>query len=132
VIDSGVFGSNETIFICVSFGVSCPKESTALQVCHSEVLSEESIKSPSLSGEGWGKVSCAFHVQTTSHVSTTFHVVVQQSSALLGQEHPPHHHTYFTVSTIFSLYDDVTEKYFKADSSNPGEKSITLSIIIQQ
>jgi len=61
-------------------------------------------------------------------VWTAFHELVPQSSALLGQEHPPHHPTYFTFSTIFSLYFEVVEKYFKADSSNPGEKSITLSI----
>jgi hypothetical protein len=63
------------------------------------------------------------------HVSTTFSVQVQQSSDLVGQEHPPHHHTYFTFSTIFSLYCEVVEKYFKADSSNHGEKLSMLSIL---
>jgi hypothetical protein len=63
-----------------------------------------------------------------SPVWTPFHELVPQSSSFFGQEHPPPHHTYFTFSTIFSLNDEVTEKYLRADSSNPGEKSFTLSI----
>ena len=114
VIDSGVFGSNETIFIACHSGISCFKEFSMLQVCHSEASAEEST---------W------LHVRILSPVWTTFHEEVQQSYVLLGQEHPPHHHTYLTVSIIFSLYFEVVEKYFKADSSNPGEKLSMLSIL---
>ena len=111
MIDSGVFGSNETIFMtCHSV---CYEKSTTLQFCHSEASSREF---------SW------LHVRILSPVWTTFHEEVQQSSVLLGQEHPPHHHTYLTVSIIFSLYFEVVEKYFKADSSNPGEKLSMLSV----
>ena len=117
VIDSGLFASSETIFTAChsgTFHVPSPNGrglgwGSSHHTCHSEASAEEST---------------SLHVRISPSVSTTF----QHNSALLGHEHPPHHHTYFTVSITFSLNFEVTEKYFKADSSNHGEKSITLSI----
>ena len=148
VIDSGFFGSSETILICklsfwgalsqfnpgstpfsfcspfqswsvidtepgllfaspLSFWGACDEESTQLHTHHVRIV---------------------FHVQITLPFSTPFPLSFQHNCSLLGHEHPPHPPIYFTFSTIFSLYDEVTEKYFKADSLNPGEKSFTLSI----
>ena len=115
VIDSGFFASNETIFICFSsFWGACSEESIGVSLSSSFTFVQDDI---------------IFQVWTKLHVWTTFHELTQHNCSLLGHEHPPHHHTYFTVSITFSLYFEVTEKYFKADSSNPGEKSIMLSIL---
>ena len=150
VIDSGVFGSNETIFICAPFWKELSEglRISWLQVCHSVSTSPSPISSefpsPIRRGLGWGSFcpvchseasaeeSTWLHVRILPPVWTAFHVAVQHSSALLGQEHPPHHHIYFTVSTIFSLYFEVVEKYFNADSSNHGEKLSMLSILSPQ
>ena len=123
VIDSGLFGSSETILITPSSLCDTPP-----------VRGEISLPVRGVFCSMLGELSeglrdcCASHVQTTLPVWTAFHVVVQHKSFFNGHEHPPPHPTYFTTSTIFSLYDEVTEKYFKADSSNPGEKLFTLSI----
>ncbi len=124
-MDSGVFGSSETILITPSSLCNTPP-----------VRGEFSLPVVGLFCSLLGELSeglrgcCVSHVQATPPVWTVFHVSLPHNSAFVGHEHPPHHHTYVIVSGV--LHDEVPEKYLKADSSNHGEKSFTLSILSPQ